>query len=53
MQQSQRKKFLKEQETKKQQIADYKKKKLEAEDLLANADLPEYDEYDDDFENSY
>lgn len=53
MQESQRKKFLKEQEKKKKQIADYKQKKLEAEDLLANADLPEFDEYDDDFEDSH
>jgi hypothetical protein len=47
---SQRKKFLKEQESKKKQIADYKRKKMEAEEMLANADLPEYE---DDFEQSY
>lgn len=34
-------------------MADYKIKKLEADALLANADLPEYDDYDDDFEQSY
>lgn len=39
---------MKEQESKKKQIADYKKKKMEAEEMLANADLPEYD---DDYES--
>jgi hypothetical protein len=37
---------LKEQESKKKQVADYKRKKLEAEEMLANADLgEEFDEY--------
>ena len=39
------KKFLKDQETKKKQIAEYKVKKLEAEEMLANADLGEFDDY--------
>jgi len=34
-----KKKLLKEQEMKKKQIAEYKRKKLEAEEMLANADL--------------
>ena len=37
-------KVLKDQEKKKKQIADYKRKKLEAEEMIANADL----DYDDD-----
>ena len=46
MAESQRKKFLKEQENKKKQIAEYKRKKMEAEEMLANADLPtDFDEY--------
>ena len=40
----QKKKLLKEQEMKKKQIAEYKMKKLEAEEMLANADIPEYEE---------
>ena len=39
-------KFLKEQARKKEMIAEYKKQKLEAEDMLANADLPESDDDD-------
>ena len=42
---AQKKKFAKEQENKKKQIAEYKRKKLEAEEMLANADLPEFDDY--------
>lgn len=42
-----RQKFLKDQEKKKKQIAEYKKKKLEAEEMLANADLGEFDDYGD------
>ena len=38
------KKFIKEQELKKQQIQEYKKKKMEAQELLANADLSDYGE---------
>lgn len=38
---------MKEQEKKKKQIADYKRKKLEAEEMLANADLGDYDDDDD------
>jgi hypothetical protein len=40
----------KEQEQKKKAIADYKRRKLEAEELLANADLADYDE---ELDNSY
>lgn len=36
---------------KKKQIAEYKKKKLEAEEMIANADLLDYDEVDEDEEN--
>ena len=39
-----KKKFEKEQERNKKRIADYKRKKLEAEDMLANQDL----DFDDD-----
>lgn len=39
------KKTFKQQELKKKQVADYKRKKLEAEDMLANADI-EFDDYD-------
>jgi hypothetical protein len=42
---------LKEQEKKKKQIADYKRKKLEAEEMLANADLGDYDDDDDIIDN--
>lgn len=40
-----RKKQLKDHELKKQQIADYKRKKLEAEEMLANADLGDLEDY--------
>ena len=54
MQESQRKKFLKDQEKKKKEIADYKMKKMQAEEMLANADLAEYDDYEeDDMDLSY
>lgn len=41
-----KKKFEKEQERKKRQIEDYKRRKLEAEELLANADIDFDDEED-------
>lgn len=44
-----KKKQAKEQEMKKKQIAEYKRKKLEAEEMLANADLLDYEE--DDYED--
>jgi hypothetical protein len=44
-----KKKQAKEQELKKKQIAEYKRKKLEAEEMLANADLLDYEE--DDYED--
>ena len=42
---AEKKKILKQQELKKKQVAEYKRKKLEAEDMLANADI-EFDDYD-------
>ena len=39
-----KKKFDKDQQMKKQKIAEYKRQKLEAEEMLANADLPDYED---------
>ena len=52
MAESSRKKFLKDQEKKKKEVADYKRKKMEAEEMLANADLPEYEDEFDNYEPS-
>ena len=37
--------MIRDQEAKKKQIAEYKQQKMEAEEMLANADLPEFDDY--------